>query len=197
MPENPEPRRLTRTELADTHGIPAKTLERWWSDRENNGHPPAERQGRTLTWDSAEWEAWHRHRQDTVGPAEFAKILGHKDNSWVTKAAAAPPPGFPEPVEWGDTVNRRRPKWRRTDAQTFADNRTRNSPPPGAGRPTGSRAGTAYEGDERLTAAIKSLTDHPDDRPARHIERLHQLHPGTSASGWTKILKAARDQQTP
>ncbi|MFF1560934.1 hypothetical protein [Streptomyces sp. NPDC058279] len=201
MPEDPVPRRLTRAELSATHGIPERTLARWYSKRDTNGHPLAHRNGRTLEWDAAEWERWHHrvHHQDPnlVNVSEFAKILGHKDHTWVSKAANVPPPGFPEPVEWDDPVNRRRPKWRRTDAQAFADNRVERTAPAGAGRPAGSRAGTRYANDERLTAAVKSLTDHPHDRPARHIERLHRLHPGTSPSAWTQILKAAREQEAP
>ncbi|MFF4323735.1 hypothetical protein [Streptomyces sp. NPDC001568] len=198
MTETPEPRRMTRAELAAAHGLHVGTLARWYAKRDSNGHPLGRRNGKNLEWDAAEWAEWHRreHQQDPnlVNVTEFMKILGHKDHAWVSKAANVPPPGFPEPVEWDDPENRRGPKWRRSEAQAFADNREERTAPPGAGRRAGSRAGTRYANDERLTAALKSLTDHPDDRLARHIERLHQLLPGTSPSGWTQILKAARDQ---
>ncbi|MFF5808244.1 hypothetical protein [Streptomyces sp. NPDC012746] len=195
MTENTSPR-LTRADIQAQYGYSAMTLKRWWAERATNGHPAALRDGRTLTWDAAEWEAWDRQRQqDVVGGAEFARMLGHRDNSWVSKAAVTPPPGFPEPVEWGDPTARRRPKWRREDAQRFADNRTGTRPPAGAGRPLGARTGTAYADDPRLILAIQVLADHPDERAARHIERLQGLMPGSSASTWTKILKAAREHQ--
>lgn len=123
-------RRLSRDELAAAHGYSRTTLERLWADRAANGHPDAHRDGRTLTWDAAEWAAWDHSRQDLITGAEFARLLGHRDSSWVSKAATVPPEGFPAPVEWGDPVNRRRPKWRRSDAQHYADNRPSTRPPP-------------------------------------------------------------------
>ncbi|MFZ3552498.1 hypothetical protein ACODT3_44160 [Streptomyces sp. 4.24] len=188
------PRRLTRADIQTHYGYSAKTLERLWADRANNNHPPAEREGRALTWDADEFEAWDRRRQDIIGVAEFARILGHKDNSWVTKAATIPPAGFPEPFEWADPVNHRRPRWHRADAQRFADNRNPTRPPTGAGRPSGARNGTHYN-DPRFTLALDTLTDHPHERPAQTIARLHQQMPGSSASTWTKILQAVREQE--
>ncbi|MER7828040.1 hypothetical protein ABTX85_36405 [Streptomyces sp. NPDC096097] len=185
-------RRLTRDELAATHGYSRTTLERLWADRATNGHPDAQRDGRTLTWDATEWAEWDRGRQDLITGAEFARLLGHKDSSWVSKAANVPPEGFPAPTEWGDPENRRRPKWRRGDAQRYADTRTSSLPPAGAGNRSGSRRGTSYTDDPRLALARRILAEHPEERPARHIERLHQLMPGSSASTWTKILQTAR-----
>ncbi|MFG2753917.1 hypothetical protein [Streptomyces xanthophaeus] len=197
MTDSAAGRRLTRADITAAYGYSPTTLARWWADRINNGHPPARKEGRVLTWDAAEWQAWDRSRQETVGPAEFARMLGHADNSWVSKAAAVPPEGFPQPVEWGDPVARRRPKWRREDAQHYADTRTTTRPPTGAGTRPGSRRPSApYAGDPRLAVARFILAKYPDERPARHIDRLHQLMPGSSASTWTKILQAARHQDT-
>ncbi|MFE5827300.1 hypothetical protein ACFQ7B_36860 [Streptomyces erythrochromogenes] len=188
-------RRLTRDELAAAHGYSRTTLERLWADRAANGHPDAHRDGRSLTWDAAEWAEWDRGRQDLITGAEFARLLGHKDSSWVSKAATIPPEGFPSPAEWGDPANRRRPKWRRSEAQHYADHRTPARPPAGAGNRAGSRRGTAYTDDPRLALARQVLADHPGERTARHIERLHQLRHGSSASTWTKILQAARQTE--
>ncbi|MFM9625098.1 hypothetical protein ACKI14_45160 [Streptomyces turgidiscabies] len=208
---------LTRDQLAAAHGLSRETLNRLWRARETNGHPQPNRYGGVMHWDSAAWGRWHAELQaqraaavpplpvqdaggdpeELIGPAAFGRILGHNDNSWVTKAAISPPPGFPEPDTWDDTVNRKRPKWRRRLALEYAH--TRHTQP----RPYGRRAGSRndqphpYAGDPRLDLARQILAEHPDERPARHIERLQALSPQpASASTWTKIVKTAREHPT-
>lgn len=184
-----KPTMLTRADISAAYGYSTTTLDRWWADRATNGHPPAHRIGRTLYWDAAEWETWDKERQQLVGVSEFARILGHRDHTWVSKAATTPPPGFPPPVLWGDPQARQRPQWNRADAVAFA---ATPIPPTGAGRPRGARTGTAYAGDPRLTLALQTLRNHPDDRTTQLIARLDTLRPGSSPSTWTKILQAAR-----
>ncbi|MFD8146104.1 hypothetical protein [Streptomyces sp. NPDC059708] len=191
-------RRLTREDLAAAYGYSPTHLKRLWADRDANGHPPAEKDGRVLTWDAAEFDQWDRDRRDIISGAEVARILGHADSSWVSKAATTMPEGFPAPVDWIDQAAGYGPKWRRGDIEHYARTRRTSRPPAGAGRPANARAGTAYAGDPRLDLARQVLAEHPDERPARHIERLHERMPGSSASTWTKILKAARDHpETP
>jgi hypothetical protein len=205
---------LTRDELAAAHQVSRSTLDRLWRARADNGHPEPTRYAGVMHWHSPTWEQWYTdHKQRSAAQAEpapvhdtggdpnehinsteFRRILGHRDNSWVSKATVAPPPGFPEPDSWGDPVNRKRPRWKRSRALEYA--RTRHTQP----RPRGRRAGSRndqpypYAGDLRLDLARKSLAEHPEDRPAWHIEHLQQLsEKPTSASTWTKILKVARE----
>ncbi|MCX5079016.1 hypothetical protein OG321_42230 [Streptomyces sp. NBC_00424] len=196
MTENTEPRRLTREELAAAYGHNTATLQRLWAAREENGHPPGRRVGRSLTWDAAEFEAWDRKRQSTITGAEFARLLGHKDHGWVSRAATVPPPGFPEPVAWTNAAERRGPQWDRAAAQAYADTRppTETLRGAGAGRRTGTRQGTAYANDPRLTAARKIIAKHPDESIAQHTQRLNEKLPGTSATVWRKIILTARDK---
>ncbi|MGX9891403.1 hypothetical protein [Streptomyces sp. NPDC002276] len=213
---------LTRDQLAAAHGTSRETLSRLWRARTANAHPEPVRYGGIMHWHSPTWGSWYDELQrqqaaaaeplpvqddggdpdELIGPAEFRRILGHKDNSWVSKAAVNPPPGFPEPDTWGDPVNRKRPKWRRRRALEYG--RTRHSEPRSHGpRAYGRRAGSRnnaphlYAGDPRLDLARQVLAEHPDDRPAQHIERLHELSPQpASTSTWTKILKTAREHPT-
>ncbi|MGI5451348.1 hypothetical protein ACQEVM_37450 [Streptomyces sp. CA-243310] len=84
---------------------------------------------------------------------------------------------------------RRRPGLRRHPAPTET---LRGA---GAGRPAGTRDGTSYSNDPRLTAARKIIAKHPDESAIQHTRRLNEQHPGTSAAVWRKILLAARDQE--
>lgn len=198
------PRRLTRQQIADEHGISPRTLERLWSERADNGHPePADKQGRTLLWDADEWAQWNEERQqpsdeaDEVGPAGFARILGHQHTKWVAEAArsSTPPPGFPAPDRWEDGPHGRRPIWQRTRAQTYANTPGLRVRGAGGGRRPG-RPRTVpytYAGDARLTLARQVLAEHPDEPNSRLIDRLERLSDTrASRSTWTRILTAAR-----
>jgi hypothetical protein len=205
---------LTRDQLAAAHQVSRSTLDRLWRSRADNGHPEPVRYASVMHWHSPTWGHWYTdlkqrsaaqatpapvhdtggNPQEEIGPAEFSRILGHKDNSWVSKAAVTPPAGFPEPDNWADPVNRRRPRWKRHRALEYAH--TRHTQPRPHGRRTGSRNDQPhpYAGDPRLALARQSLAEHPEDRPARHIERLQKLsEQSASASTWTKILKVARE----
>ncbi|MFE3557280.1 hypothetical protein ACFXKW_20795 [Streptomyces sp. NPDC059193] len=206
---------LTRDALAAAHRLSRSHLAKLWAERDTNGHPEPVRYGGIMHWDSAAWGTWHQQHQaqaadrrrpeppapahahedpnELIGPAEFGRLLGQKGGSWVTRAVAAPPAGFPAPDEWGDPETRKRPKWRRGRALKYAHDRTQTAPAR-PGRPKGARTGSRpYASDTRLSLARQSLTDHPDDTNAQHIERLQQQSAiPASASAWTKILQAAR-----
>ena len=214
--QNPPPGWLTRDQLAAAHDVSRSTLDRLWSNRDANGHPAPVRYSGVMHWDSRAWGHWHTQLRQTaaapaeelpraatsdeeIGVAEFARILGHKDNSWVSKAVKAPPAGFPAPDSWGDPDARKRPRWRRHRAETYA--RTRHLQPIARGR----RAGTSlndlpypYARDPRLTLARQVLAEHPDARTARLIELMQERSEApSSASTWTKILTTARQHPTP
>ncbi|WP_051801806.1 hypothetical protein [Streptomyces sp. NRRL F-525] len=213
---------LTRHQLAAAHGISGETLSRLWRARATNSHPEPVRYGGIMHWHGPTWASWYDELQkqqaaaapplpvtdddgdpdELIGPQVFRRMLGHNDNSWVSKAAVNPPPGFPEPDTWGDPVNRKRPKWRRRRAREYALTRhtqPRSHGPRAHGRRAGSRNNPPYlyAGDPRLALARQILAEHPDERTARHIERLHELSPDpASTSTWTKILKTAREHPT-
>lgn len=209
---------LTRDQLAAAHDVSRSTLDRLWKDRAANGHPAPVRYRGVMHWDSAAWGQWHaEHRRNSparaarlssgaatgepdeeIGVSEFARILGHRDNSWVSKAVRTPPAGFPAPDSWGDPVGRKRPRWRRDRAEAYA--RTRQPQQHARGRRAGTRNDQPhhYVDDPRLTLARHVLTEHPDERTARLIERLQeQSDTPSSASTWTKILTTARQHPTP
>ncbi|WP_330346654.1 hypothetical protein OG858_46935 (plasmid) [Streptomyces europaeiscabiei] len=212
---------VNRHQLGADHGVSRPVLERLWRDRDANGHPAAVTYGGVMHWNSAAWGRWHaEHRQkaaeeaaqarphrpvpvtgdpdELIGPSGFARILQHKDHTWVTKAAAIPPRGFPEPDSWGDPANRKRPKWKRGRAEQYARDR-QDQPLIRPGRPKGSSNTQPhpYAGDPRLDLARTVLAEHPDAPRAEQIARLQQLSDRTSsASTWTKILTTARDHPT-
>lgn len=209
----------TRDELATGHNLSRSTLERLWAEREHNAHPPVtHRAGRTLYWDAKTWSRWYHqlttptppppetdHTGDTgdeaddeIGPTEFARILGHKDNSWVSKAARVPPDGFPAP-RWEELPSgRRRPKWRRRAAHAYRDSRTTPAVAPARRAGRRNKPDYLYAGDPRLQLARQALTDHPDHTNARLIELLQQqTDRPTSYSSWQKILTTARTHPQP
>ena len=60
----------TRGDLMDLHGLGRSTLEKWYRERESNGHPEAVGTvGSQLVWDAAEWDRWFAaHRSRRVPP---------------------------------------------------------------------------------------------------------------------------------
>ncbi|MEU1121832.1 MULTISPECIES: hypothetical protein [unclassified Streptomyces] len=196
-------RLLTRAELAHEHSLSPRTLQRLWDARESNGHPDvAHREGRTLYWDADEWVSWHTAPAQEIGPAEFARILGHQHTKWVSESArsSTPPPNFPAPDRWEEGPRGRRPIWQRARAQQYADRR--HETPPRRGRYSRQRNNPPYmyAGDPRLTLARQVLAEHPDESNAQLIDRLELLSDTPSSrSTWTQILSAARhttDEET-
>ncbi|MEU3607074.1 hypothetical protein AB0E83_16740 [Streptomyces sp. NPDC035033] len=219
---NPEvPANLrSRDDLIREHHVSRAKLASLWADRATNGHPPATRIGRTQYWDAQEWADWYARQQgsarsirtevdeeaaagdpeELIGSSAFARILGHRDHSWVAKAVVAPPPGFPEPADWGDPVARKRPKWRRADAVTYATTRKDiTAAQPVRRRRTGSTNSQPYpyHGDPRLALAREVLAQHPDATQTELIERLsRQSDQPTSRSSWRNIILTAREHPT-
>ncbi|MGW0786148.1 hypothetical protein [Streptomyces sp. NPDC002913] len=203
----------TRAELADAHGLSLSRMDLLWANRDRNGHPPVIVRGRTHCWDAAAWASWYTEYarsepnwyqpaahvgagdpDEEIGPAEFARILGHSGTSWITRAVATPPPGFPAPTSAKKLPSgRERPQWRRRDADAYAQSRAAN-PPARPGRPKGSTAQPhPYAGDPRLQLARQVLRDHPDETTSQLTRRLdEQSERPTSASAWLKILGTAR-----
>ncbi|MGW3091716.1 hypothetical protein [Streptomyces sp. NPDC001108] len=213
------PRLSTRAELAARHGLSMRTLARLWADRDTNDHPAPLPDTSPMQWDSAEWARWFDqlppgtgtgtgtatatppdvppagNPADLIGPAEFARILGLKSPSWVTRCAHNPPHGFPAPDDWADPVARRGPKWRRGRVEAYRDER------PGIaiarpGRPRATTTTTPYADDPRLTLARQALTDHPGTAAGRIAVRLSEDHPDTGVRTWQRILKAAKDTRS-
>lgn len=75
-----------------------------------------------------------------IGPAEFARLLDHKDTTTLSHWITNPPPDFPEPDDWEQLPTRLRPKWKYRRARAYADTHpqvnTRRSSR--GGRPAGS-----------------------------------------------------------
>ncbi|WP_125264849.1 hypothetical protein [Streptomyces alboflavus] len=214
----------TRDQLAAEHNISTSTLGRLWRERASNGHPAPRTYDGVMHWDSTAWSQWHTaltqpagddepddadpDGDEEVGPAEFARILTHRDSSWVSKAAAAdtPPPAFPAPDRWTDPANRRGPRWKRRRATHYA--RTRHTAAQahaarygrdGGKRPGGNPAKThPYAGDPRLTQARRLLAEHPDEPTPRIIERLQHLTDTPSSDRtWRRIIDTARQHPHP
>jgi hypothetical protein len=198
-------RLMTRAELAAAHGISKPTLDRLWAKRADNGHPDyADKDGRTLLWDADEWASWYASTQarpgpgeepdpdEEIGPAEFARILGHKHPKWVAEAARSttPPEQFPAPDRWEDGARGRRPLWKRRRAQKYADTPGLRVARAGAGHPGGALTRRhQYAGDFRLALARGVLARHPDEPNTKLINRLEELsETQASRSTWTKIL---------
>lgn len=130
---------------------------------------------------------------DEVGPAGFARLLGHADVSWISRAIKVPPPGFPTPDRWVDLPSgRQRPMWKTRRCLAYKDSRTTvKRKPSRAGRPNG--PAYRYAGDSRLTLARRLLNERPDATDAQLIPLLQvETDNPSSCSSWNKILTTAR-----
>ncbi|GAA2242145.1 hypothetical protein GCM10010232_31520 [Streptomyces amakusaensis] len=203
----------SRAGLRKAHGISESTLQNLWTDRENNGHPPAEIIDGVMHWDGEVWATWHYELQrrraaaattnapkldgdpeEMVGPAEAAKICGFADSATISHYVKNPPESWPAPDDWDELPTRRRPKWKRWRLwQYLADRKGRGH---AGGRPTGPRARVAYpyQGDERLTLARQAIAANPKATNAELIPQLLELTEKTySRPTWNNILKSARE----
>ncbi|MFD0685271.1 hypothetical protein [Actinomadura fibrosa] len=53
----------TRAELMEARGLGRSTLEKWFRERDRNGHPePAGTVGSQLAWDAEAWDRWYAAR---------------------------------------------------------------------------------------------------------------------------------------
>ncbi|WP_138907329.1 hypothetical protein [Streptomyces chryseus] len=95
---------LSRADIHEQYGYATSMLERWWKDREDNGHPPvAHRIGNTLYWDAEEWKAWDHQRlnPETAGLANRDQLAARVgltraqfNRLWADRDAN----GHPQPV---------------------------------------------------------------------------------------------------
>jgi hypothetical protein len=139
----------TAQQLCELAGISRATFDRLRAERATNGQPdPVRVAGRAHTryWHTQTWIDWYQTKikpgpadpqdddqpDEEIGPAEFARIIGHQHTKWVSQAAASdsPPPGFPVPDHWETLPSgRQRPKWRRRRAVAYdATRRHRTTP---------------------------------------------------------------------
>ncbi|MFF1794317.1 hypothetical protein ACFVXQ_08820 [Kitasatospora sp. NPDC058263] len=208
---------VTRPELRAATGLSDATLFRLWAERDTNGHPPAATIDGLMHWPLRIWRGWYAdhqaagqkarnvesrpvasgRRDELIPPAEFAKILGHRDTTtlsrWLKDAPANYPPGFPEPDAWTELTTRRRPEWKRHRAEAFA----KVAPTRGSrgGRRTGGGRALAhpYQGDPRLDIARRLLDEHPG-LSIPELTALARAEADTPASEptWRRIIEAAR-----
>ncbi|WP_246053319.1 helix-turn-helix transcriptional regulator [Actinocorallia herbida] len=62
---------VTRADLMARYGVGRSTLEKWFRERAENGHPePDGAGGRTLTWDADAWHAWYTAREASPAAPE-------------------------------------------------------------------------------------------------------------------------------
>ncbi|MCE0536077.1 hypothetical protein LWF15_11200 [Kineosporia rhizophila] len=60
----------TRADLVALHGVSLSSLETWYRERAETGHPEAVgKVGRSLAWDTHEWDTWYADWIDTTGLA--------------------------------------------------------------------------------------------------------------------------------
>lgn len=65
----------TRAELINRHGLGLSTLESWYRDRADTGHPGAAgKLGRSLVWDAEQWDTWYKDWTDTTGLAALDEL---------------------------------------------------------------------------------------------------------------------------
>lgn len=211
MTTNPPDDMLTRAQLADRYQVSCSTLERLWRARDSNGHPPATLIDGRLHWPGAAWREWYQQLRaqsaprrapeelstdptELIGPAQFARLCGHRDTTTISHWLTTPPPGFPQPDQWDELPSgRRRPKWRLHTAQAFAA-----APRPSRGitrRPAGSRNAPPhpYHGDPRLDLARQLLAQHPQATTSKLTKLLAQLlEQPTSHATLTRLITTAR-----
>jgi len=202
----------SRADLHKAHGISVPTLQNLWTDRENNGHPPAETVSGVMHWDEAVWVPWHREYlraraaaattntpdlsgdpEDLLGPTEAAKVCGFASSDTISGYMKNPPEGWPAPDDWDRLPTRDRPKWKRWKLWAYVADR------PGrghaGGRPRGRKAvAFPYQGDPRLELARTAIADNPG---AKNSELITALLPTTersySRAVWNLILNSARE----
>ncbi|GAA0439238.1 hypothetical protein [Streptomyces luteireticuli] len=186
----------SRQDLHTHYGYATSTLERWWTDRDWNGHPNAHRIGQTLYWDAKEWDRWDQRRRNpkAAGLADRAQLCAAHgiststfDRLWHERETNGHPPVFPHPgprLYWNAAAYARWIKRHRP-----ADGQPRR------GRRPGSRNDNAhpYQGDPRLDRARQALANDPDATTADLTRTLTQdAGETTSARTWARIIQTAR-----
>jgi hypothetical protein len=77
----------TRADLMARHGLGLSTLESWFRDRAETGHPEAAgKSGRSLVWDAEAWDTWYTGWRDTTGLADIDDLAALVGRSRSTLA---------------------------------------------------------------------------------------------------------------
>lgn len=91
---------LSRRDIHQRYGYALSTLERWWAERDTNGHPGALRLHGTLYWYEDSWKAWDKERRNPQGMltrAELAEKTGYTirylERLWRERNTNGHPPG--------------------------------------------------------------------------------------------------------
>ncbi|MBH1939232.1 hypothetical protein I5Q34_34090 [Streptomyces sp. AV19] len=188
---------LSRQDIHARYGYATSTLERWWNDRNWNGHPNAHRIGQTLYWDAKEWDRWDRRRlhPERDGLADRAQLCNTHgiststfDRLWHARETNGHPRAVPHPGP--------RLYWRATEYARWIKRHRPADGQPRRGRRTGTRDENAhpYQGDPRLNRARQALADHPDATTAALARILHEgAGADTAPYTWARIIKAARN----
>ncbi|WP_073882495.1 hypothetical protein [Streptomyces sp. CB00316] len=201
-----------RTDLMAHSGYGESSLRARWSDRENNGHPPARTIDGVMHWDLVVWSEWFRgmteqrprdlRRIDRTGdpdeelpPVKQARVLG-VDTSKITAYRKNPPPGWPAPVRVEKLPTRDREYRTRRQLWEFADGEGSRVGTVG-GRPTGPdpkvQAAKQTQPDPRVAAALDALAVQPDRMAGDLALALAEQH-GGSLPVWRRAVTAARKQ---
>ena len=88
------------------YGLGRSTLEKWFRERDANGHPePDGRRGAQLTWDADVWHAWYASRESApsvpdglASRDQLAEAHGLSKHALKELWAARESNGHPEPA---------------------------------------------------------------------------------------------------
>ncbi|MFE3505939.1 hypothetical protein [Kitasatospora sp. NPDC059160] len=211
-----------RATLAADHGLSTRTLQRLWTAREKNAHPPAVVIGGVMHWCAPQWRRWHedlaaataaeyKAKADVVNvcadddPDELlpinalAKIMGHSDTSTVLGWRSNPPTGSIGDLLRGDPDGEVRhygkvvPAYRRSRLQEAAEKAPARGRS-GAGRGAGRKPKAhPWAGDPKLDLARRLLAEQPDASTADLVRAARQEDgTGTSEPTWRQIVETAR-----
>lgn len=202
----PSDRRLIRrVDMAHIAGVTEATLNRWYADRANNGHPePVGRSGRALLFDEQEWRNWHQgflaakketlttvdrsgDPDELIGIREFARVLGYTgvNPAATIRGYLRQNPGYlPEPEPGHEDP----PEWTRRTAWEYADSRDKR----GGARPTSANLPPRYANHPLLNRVRAALAE---PNPPTVAELARRLRIGK----WTarRLVKAAREHGKP
>ena len=99
----------TRADLATRFGLGSSTLQRWYRDRDHNGHPAAVATiGRSLAWDAQAWQAWYEQMRGTDDLVSLDGIAARHGFSRATAARL-----------WDERADNAHPAWAKRVGHTL------------------------------------------------------------------------------
>ena len=155
----------TRADLMNRRGLGRATLERWYRDRADTGHPePVATIGPALVWDAEAWDTWYAAMQDTDGLLDLDAIAARHRISRATAVRLWQDRDRNAHPTWVKRVGRTL-FWRASDYDTWygAYRSGLARPVAGSGRP-GERV-TLAEAARILGMAPTSITRYPRRPP--------------------------------